>query len=122
MNGTQIGKIITVAAAAGPVAAKLKKTSQEIEAIFVKDLMAAMRKTAEHKSLGNSLGSDMYEDIFDQALADSTAKSGSLGIGNTIFKQMAPLAVRSAIERALREARPVASTNPVINSEKTDKP
>lgn len=100
MNSLKIGQIAAAAAKAAPAAAKLKKATQEIEAIFVKDLMAAMRRTAKHKSLGNSLGGDMYQDMFDQAVSDSASKTGTLGIAQTIFRQMAPAAIRAALNGA----------------------
>ena len=63
------------------------------------DMLAAMRKTAPKQSLGGSgMGMEMYQDIFDQAIAESTAKSGSLGFGKTIYEQMAPIAIQAAIQ------------------------
>ncbi len=97
MNATQISKLMGTAARAAAPAAKLKKATQEIEAIFVKDLMAAMRRTAKHESLGNSLGGEMVQDMFDQALSEGAAKTGTLGIAQTIFRQMAPQAIRAAL-------------------------
>jgi Rod binding domain-containing protein len=105
-------QLLQAAATAAPAAAKLKKASQDIEGIFVKDLLAAMRRTAKHRSFGqgSGMGEEMYQDIFDQAIADSSAKSGNLGIGKTIYSQMAPIAIRSAIQRAVLEAKAANKT------------
>lgn len=103
MNGPQILKLMQAATAGTPVAAKLKKATQDMEAIFVKDLLAAMRKTAPKQSFGgSSLGGDMYQDLFDQAIAEASSRNGSLGVGQSIYRQMAPVAVRTAIQNAIR--------------------
>lgn len=104
MNNTNITRLAVAAANAGPALAKLKKATQDVEAIFVKDLMAAMRRTVPHESMGSQFGSEMYQDMFDQALAQSGARSGSLGIGKTIYRQLAPAALRAATAEALRQA------------------
>lgn len=100
----KIFKLVQSAAVAAPVAAKLKKASQDIEAIFMKDLLTAMRKTSHHKAMGSSYGSDMYMDLIDQAISQDAAKSGSLGIGKTIYRQMAPVAIQVAIRNAAAAA------------------
>lgn len=100
-------------AVGAPVAAKLKKASQDIEAIFMKDLLTAMRKTSPHKSMGSNFGSDMYMDLIDQAISQDAAKSGTLGIGKTIYSQMAPLAIQTAIRNAAAAAPVLASVPPV---------
>jgi Rod binding domain-containing protein len=97
MGNAQILQIARAAAKGGPTLAKLKKATQDIEAIFVKDLLAAMRKTAPRQKLGNGLGSDLYQDLFDQALSQAASKSGSLGLGKTIYQSMAPVALRAAL-------------------------
>lgn len=105
MNNPQIFKILQAASAAAPAAAKLKKATQDIEAIFIKDLLSAMRRTAPKQSLGgSSLGADMYQDLFDQAISEAGSRNGTLGVGATIYRQMAPLAIRTAIANASRSA------------------
>jgi len=95
-----IFNLMRSAAVAAPVGAKLKKASQDIEAIFMKDLLTAMRRTSPHKAMGSSYGSDMYMDLVDQAISQDAAKSGTLGIGKTIYRQMAPMAIQAAIRNA----------------------
>jgi Rod binding domain-containing protein len=67
---------------------KLEKAAKGIEALFMKDLLAAMRRGTPETSLGNSFGSKMYRDMFDQAMADGMSKTGSLGIARILFKQL----------------------------------
>ncbi|HRK22653.1 MAG TPA: rod-binding protein, partial [Fimbriimonadaceae bacterium] len=92
-----IFNLMRSAAAAAPVAAKLKKASQDIEAIFMKDLLTAMRRTSPHKAMGSSYGSDMYMDLVDQAISEGASRNGTLGIGKSIYRQMAPLAIQAAM-------------------------
>lgn len=120
MNNFKLVQLAATAAKAAPAAAKLKKATQEIEAIFVKDLMSAMRRTAKHQSLGNSLGGDMYQDMFDQALSETAAKTGTLGISQTIFRQMAPAAIRTALSAApsrMAAPKPAAEASAGKNSD-----
>ena len=105
MNGPEISKLISMAAAGAPAAAKLKKATQDLEAIFMKDLLSAMRKTVKHESLGSSPGTEIYQDLFDQAISESASKNGTLGVAKTIYDQMAPHAIRAAWARAIAEAK-----------------
>lgn len=79
----------TVAAAqqAAPEMAKLKKASDQIEAIFVKDLIGALRRGTPD-SLGKGLGASVYRDMFDQSLSDSFSKRGAFGISKMLTHQL----------------------------------
>lgn len=115
--------LMRTTAAGAPVAAKLKKASEDIEAIFMKDLLAAMRRTSPHKAMGSTFGADMYMDLVDQAISEGAAKNGTLGIGKTIYRQMAPLAIQAAMRNAALSAREIApkiTTN--LNQPKTERP
>lgn len=39
---------------------------------------------------GEGAGADIYQDLMDQSVADSVGKTGSLGISQLLYKQMAP--------------------------------
>jgi flagellar protein FlgJ len=103
MNGTQIGKLIGTAAQVAPTAARLEKATQDLEAIFIKDLLGAMRKTVSRNPIGSTMGGEVYQDLFDQAIAESASRTGTLGFGKTIYAQMAPAALRTALAKALLE-------------------
>lgn len=67
---------------------KLQKASQDFEAIFVKGLLAQMRKSSFAEDSGPM--ADIAKDMMDQAVAESVSRSGgSIGIAKTIFVDMA---------------------------------
>lgn len=74
---------------------KLQKASEDFEAVFVKGLLAQMRKSSFSEDIG-PMG-DMAKDMMDQALAESLSKSqNSVGIAKTVFIDMAQRIVRTA--------------------------
>lgn len=77
--------------------AKLKKATDGVEAMFVKDLLAAMRKGMPKTSFGDSSGSEIYKDMFDQALADSLGRTGSLGISKVLYRQLSNQIIKQAL-------------------------
>lgn len=78
---------INVAQIAGPEIRKLEKASEGIEAMFVKDLMSAMRKSGIKTGEKQDFGGAIYKDMFDQALATTAGKRGTLGIASMLNKQ-----------------------------------
>jgi peptidoglycan hydrolase FlgJ len=85
-------------ATAKPELERLKKASQDVEAIFLKDLLGSMRRgmtSAESESSG--LG--MYKDMMDQAVATSLSKKGAMGISRMLFKDMSKTVVLEAQAR-----------------------
>lgn len=73
---------------------KLQKASEDFEAVFVKGLLAQMRKTSFSEDIG-PMG-DMAKDMMDQALAESLSRSqNSFGIAKTVFIDMAQRIVRT---------------------------
>lgn len=65
----------------------LKKACEQFESVFAKKLLSEMRKGVKETPLGDSAGSEIYKDMMDQAIADSIATQGSLGIGKMLYKQ-----------------------------------
>jgi flagellar protein FlgJ len=117
---TQLGPIDRVIGAATDAAAqleKLKKAAQDVEAVFLKDLLAVMRRSVPKSEIGGSMGAEMYQDMLDQALAESVASQGSFGIGRMLYRQLAPAVGRDAFVQALR-ARDAAPSP--MNSEPDD--
>lgn len=64
----------------------LKKACEQFEAIFAKQLLGEMRKGMQDQ-LSKTPGGEIYKDMMDQAIADSMAHQGSLGIGKILFNQ-----------------------------------
>ena len=71
---------------------KLKKACREFEAIFISYILKSMRKTT-HKSdlFGGGLGSDIYQQIFDEKLAGAMSESNQLKIGDLLYNRYASL-------------------------------
>ena len=76
-------------AKAKPELDRLKKAADGVESMFVKDLLAAMRKGTGKSMFGEGYGSQIYQDMFDQALSDSIGKTGMLGISKMLSTQFA---------------------------------
>ncbi len=83
---------------------KLRKASQDLEAVFLKDLLSAMRKTVPQNESEAGFGSDIYRDMFDQALAEASSKSGAMGIAKLVFERMAPAVIAQEKAQQLLQA------------------
>lgn len=69
---------------------KLKATAKEFEAIFVRQMLAAARKTDfGGDDLFGSQALDTFRQLQDEHVADMTAQSGVLGLASIIEAQMA---------------------------------
>ena len=79
---------------------KLQRASEDFEAVFVKRLLSQMRRSSFSEEIG-PMG-DMAKDMMDQALAETLSRGpGSIGIGKTIFVDMAQRVVRTVdVQRA----------------------
>lgn len=67
---------------------KLKKATEQIEAIFVKDLLSQMRRGVSGQEKGDAMG-DMAKDMMDQAVADDFGRTGGIGIGRMLYRNLA---------------------------------
>ncbi len=67
---------------------KLRKAAEGIEASFIKTLMEQMQKGSS--MFGKAAGAGIYQDFFNQAVAESMASKSQFGIAEMIEKQMAP--------------------------------
>lgn len=70
-----------------PELAKLKRATQQVEAMFFKDLLTTMSPESE-KSPEGGFGAGIYKDMFNQSLAEALSQRGSLGIGEMIYRPM----------------------------------
>ena len=69
--------------------AKLRETSSEFEAIFMKQMLKTMRESSfESNLLPTSEGEKMFRSLLDEQYAKLSAKSGSLGLGEMIYQQL----------------------------------
>lgn len=85
-----IGQGLKLGKEAQPELSKLKKATDAFETVFVKQLLTEMRKGIKKVSFGDQSGSEVYEDMMDQAVAESVSKGGSLGIGKMLYKEFEP--------------------------------
>lgn len=80
--------------AAKPVAAdhvdkKLLAACQGFEAIFVNQMLTAMRNTVPKSGLlKQGIAHNIYEDMLYQQYADKIAKSASLGLARLLYNQL----------------------------------
>lgn len=102
LNG--ISNAAAIAQSAAPKLAALKKATQSIEGIFMKDLLNVMQKSVHKVQFGDAPGSDIYQDFFNTALADSATKNGSLGLGSMLYRQLAPKVVAEAQAELIQHA------------------
>lgn len=87
----QIGSLVNTASLAQEIEPKLEKLRQatkDIEALFFKDMLSAMRKTVPDNNIGMSYGGDIYQDLFDNALSKTASSTGSFGLGDLLYKNM----------------------------------
>jgi len=76
--------------AANPLDKRLRKACQDFEAIFLRYLLQKMRDSVPKGGLfGTSQGEEIFRSMLDGSLADEMAKSGSLGLGGTLYNQLA---------------------------------
>jgi len=69
---------------------KLREACQELEAVFVNQLLRQMRATVPRGGiLEESTGSQIYREMLDEEYSKLIAKSpGNLGIGEMLYKQL----------------------------------
>jgi len=69
---------------------ELYKASQDFEALFIKQMLDAMRKTIhkEDDMLNGGLGQDVYEDMLYDQYARKMAATAQFGLAETIYRQL----------------------------------
>ncbi|MET0248940.1 MAG: rod-binding protein [Sphingobium sp.] len=85
-------QISSVSATSAPVAASndkasLGKAAQQFEAIFLRQMIGAMRSASLAEGITDSSASDQFRDMADARTADSMAQTGSLGIADMLRRQ-----------------------------------
>lgn len=80
--------------------AKLKKTAQQFEAVFLRQLIGSMRAASPGDGLFDTDSSKQFRDMSDAKTADNMASKGVLGIADLLVKQfgarLSPTAAASA--------------------------
>jgi Rod binding domain-containing protein len=84
-----VGAANPSAGADGPEHARLRRMCHEMEGLFVRELLSAMRKTAPQEGvIGNSQGEAMFTSLLDDALANRAAERTVRGIGEAMYRQL----------------------------------
>lgn len=86
---TPIGSGISLSAAKPDDREKLAKTATQFEAIFVRQMLAAARKSDFGGELFSSQGADTFRQMMDDRFADILAETGTLGFARTIETRLA---------------------------------
>ena len=75
-----------------------KEVLQKFEALFIDQMLQAMRKATVRSELFDTQGMKMYESMFDKEVSEELAKSGGLGL-TKVFERQLGLESRSQIEK-----------------------
>jgi peptidoglycan hydrolase FlgJ len=80
-----------------PAEAKTKKTADEFETMFLENMMSQIfpQDAAEGPVGDNGTGSQVYRGMLVNEYAKSVAKSGGIGMSDTIYRQMLQMQERS---------------------------
>lgn len=87
-----IAKPAAAAAAATPGKseadqAELRKAAQSFEAIFLRQMIGAMRSATDGDTLLGSSATDQFRDLMDARVAEDMAGKQSFGIADMVLKQ-----------------------------------
>jgi len=85
----QIGATSTTGSPTGGTQNKaaLEKAAQQFEAIFLRQMMGAMRSASLAEGISDSSATDQFRDMADARTADSMATKGTLGIAEMLMHQ-----------------------------------
>lgn len=67
---------------------KLKAVAQEFEAILIGSLLKEVRMTNTGGLFTGGLAHDIYRQLFDEQVAKAMARSGGLGLGKILERQL----------------------------------
>jgi len=95
---------------------RLWHASRQFEAMMFQQMMSAMRKTIPSSGvLKTGFAEDVQGAMFDQAVSKSASQQGSLGIANSIYRQLSrPGTVQNSESRAsITQANANPSDKPI---------
>ncbi len=86
---------------------ELREACQGFEALFLDMMFREMRKTVPKDELfGESNAMDIYRDMHDSEVMKQVSKSGGIGLGDMLYKQLLPqLEQRAEAEQKAQEAQ-----------------
>ncbi|MDF0541009.1 rod-binding protein [Sphingobium sp. H39-3-25] len=111
----------TVATGKPAIDPALAKVAQQFEAIFMRQMIGAMRSASLGDGLTDSGASEQFRDMADARTADSMAQTGTFGIAQLLMNQFggrtpataaATALASSAITKASAPATPASPASP----------
>ena len=110
---------------------KLYKAAKEMESLFLYHMLQAMRKTVPEDNqlsggFGDSLGKDIYTQIFDQELAMNVAGKNNGSLADLLYKSMEKAVERQSAVKAgdpvpIMDLMPPTNQVPIKESDKISK-
>ncbi|WP_245754873.1 rod-binding protein [Pelosinus propionicus] len=67
---------------------KLKKTCQDLEAVFLNIMMTNMRKTVDKSKLVDTSQEDTMTSMLDAEMTKDMAKAGGIGLADMMYRQL----------------------------------
>lgn len=67
---------------------KLKESTEQLEGVLVKQMLAVMAKSKPKGELEGPM-SDMAQDMMHQSMADQVGRTGQFGMGQVMYQQLA---------------------------------
>lgn len=68
---------------------RLKESCQQLESVFINQIMQAMRATIPKSNLlGNDFSEGVFKSMLDEEYSKSISKTGTLGLADILYKQL----------------------------------
>lgn len=68
---------------------RLRKACQQMESLFLSQLLKEMRKTIPHDgAIPEDSATDLYQSLFDNHLADLLAQRQTIGLGDYFYREL----------------------------------
>lgn len=76
---------------------RLKDACKDFEAMFLNNLLKAMRKTIQKTNLfGSDSGEETFQEMMDTETSKAAAKTSSMGIADVLYRQLTAELAREA--------------------------
>ncbi len=98
IGGTATGGTTGAGAAAGATPARdpsLEKAAKAFEAIFLRQMIGAMRSSSLSEGIFDSSATDQFRDMADARTADQMAQTGKFGIAELLMRQFGVKALQA---------------------------
>lgn len=73
---------------ARPTEQRLKMVTQEFEAILIASLLKEARPSGQAGPIASGLSHDLYQQLFTDEIAKAIARSGGIGVGRMLERQL----------------------------------